>query len=263
MSDLPDYTTPPLNEVALGCRFVPVPGLTLPLIGAFWASRQDEYPLTEHAAPVADESGNLQVDPVTGVPWPRLWMSSLDKTRLLQLQMDRVLVNWRRISDGNVYPRYPDLLSSFKRVFVAFKEFVAANCNGAELLVTGCELIYINHISLPGELSPPQIAEKIFGSRAWLPSVSAGQVGPFGWINSYHLTDGSGRLAIKIGPAVRLGDKKAVTVLELSVLGLPPPGQDSDAEKVEAWMDRAHHAIVSTFAEITDLDVQRQHWGRL
>lgn len=260
MSTLPDYSSPPIGEVAIGVRFLPVPGLTLPLVGAFWSQLRDQFPETEHAIPAVDGQGNVALDPATQLPWPRLWMISPDKTRLLQIQSDRLLLNWRRIAPDCPYPRYPELLAQFERLFAAYVSFVEKNCGGADIQLTACELTYVNHIAFEHDTSPAKIAEAVFSKAAWQPPVPGAKLAGFGWLNTYRLDDELGALNLRCAPGSRSADMHPLVILELSVQGVATARDDS-TDPVRFWMNKAHESIVTTFAAITDPEVQVQRWG--
>ena len=114
---LPDFERPPLTEVALGVVFEPVEigAVGLAELSQRW---RDEFPnVQEHTAlpPLfqpAQPGPGLVVE--VGHPPLRLWMLTEAADRLVQVQRDRLVVNWRRISDGE-YPRYHALRALLDR----------------------------------------------------------------------------------------------------------------------------------------------------
>jgi len=261
---LPEYENPPINEVALGCRFAPIDGLTIPDVGAFWTSIRAEFPRVEHALPAGDAQGNVAVDEVTGLPWPRVWLLNEDKTRLVQIQRDRFLFNWRRLgSTSTQYPRYSQISTQFFKLFAGFRDYVRERCSPTAPRLLSCELTYINHIEFDGgqPIESSQLTE-LFKGGGWLTQAPdfLGSLTHVNWTNVYALPHGLGHLAVKLLPAKRVQDDKAIVVLELSVHG---EVKSSEEESVRSWMDRAHTVIVTGFAGLTSDDAQEKMWGRI
>ena len=260
MTVLPEYDNPPINEVGLGCRFVPIAALTLPLVGAFWASIRKDFPHTEHAIPVGDATGNVVLDEKTNLPWPRIWLLSENRDKLIQIQRDRFVLNWRRKVDGGEYPRYPHLIQEFTSNLDRFVKFLEDDCEKSDIAVESCEATYVNHIVLDGPLEDMgMLPAQIFNGNSWLLPSDLGTPTGFNWINVYQLADGLGQLTIRAAPARMVEDRKPVLVLELNVQGNP---SESGPDAMKQWFGRAHDVIVRGFSSITSPDIQRSLWGR-
>ncbi len=67
--DLPRYKSPPINEVCCGMKFHPSDKLRVPHIGSLWEQFRADYPIIQHAPPLASVKGDILVDGTTGVPW--------------------------------------------------------------------------------------------------------------------------------------------------------------------------------------------------
>src|SRR5215467_10507038 len=108
-SALPDYDSPPVNEVVLGLTFQPLVSLRVVHFGLIWDRVRREYPAVQHLPPLGLEQTMLS-QPPSG--WgdlffvPRVWFLSTAQDRVIQLQHDRFYVNWRSIPGGVAYPRY-------------------------------------------------------------------------------------------------------------------------------------------------------------
>src|SRR4051794_4820338 len=105
---LPEYERPPIDEVVVGVQFEPLKDFHVAHLGRFWSKVRDRYPLTEDQPPLPAQIEHPEPKPAesrltfaTGiVPTPRSWFLDNSKNRLLQLQHDRFLRNWRR-TEGN------------------------------------------------------------------------------------------------------------------------------------------------------------------
>lgn len=128
---LPSFAMPPVVEVAVGIEFLQLPGLgTIQLVGLhdLW---RDRFPKIQEqpALPPAAFSGSIGFQfQVSNLPAIRVWMMNDDEDELLQVQNDRLLLNWRRaLDDDRNYPRYDHLLDVYTRVFAEFQERVKAS----------------------------------------------------------------------------------------------------------------------------------------
>ena len=119
LGDLPEYECPPLNEVVAGVQFEPLERFHAAHLGLYWARVRDRYPSTEDQPPLAhmkererppqpftQASLMFQAGPIV----PRCWFLDESKTKLIQIQPDRFLRNWRQIEGTEAYPRFGTLM---------------------------------------------------------------------------------------------------------------------------------------------------------
>jgi len=112
---LPDFENPPLVEVALSVQFEPIEQMRTPQIGFLWAEFRDRFPVTqEHPPvdPVIERFGiartgapEVRLQMLESPPLPRVWFVNPTGTELIQVQNDRFIHNWRKVDDGDKYPR--------------------------------------------------------------------------------------------------------------------------------------------------------------
>ncbi|HEY5853080.1 MAG TPA: TIGR04255 family protein [Aldersonia sp.] len=145
---LPSFHAPPVIEVAVGVEFVPLPGLStvgLVHLADLWTS---DYPVIQEqpAIPPAAAGPGLHIRP--GTPQIRIWMLSPSGDELLQLQHDRVFLNWRRVSDeSGGYPRYRYLREQYRIAWERFSEYVVQSEIGG-LAPVASEVTFVNRIDL-------------------------------------------------------------------------------------------------------------------
>ena len=119
---LPSYRRPPVIEVVCGLRFAPLKKLKIPHIGQFWERVRTKFPNCEHAIPLDVGLGSL--DPATGLPVPRVWLINKSDDRLIQLQRDAFLYNWRKSRRTKKYPRYRNIIKEFKKSLGIFEVYL-------------------------------------------------------------------------------------------------------------------------------------------
>jgi hypothetical protein len=172
---LPRYGNPPLREVAIAIVFQPLFGMTQGHVGQYWSLIRDRYPRSLDQPPIdplveGDDAGRPLFQFTIGPPpLRRSWFISDDDERLVQLQSDRFVHNWR--GQGSDYPHLDDLWRSFAERYVAFANWVNSEEIGT-VEPYQLEVTYLNVISgeslsqiLQG-LNPPQadaFAEDISG----------------------------------------------------------------------------------------------------
>ncbi len=254
MTDLPEFDNPPVVEVAIGVQFRPLPGLQGLNLAPLQAVWRDAYPVTQEHPPVMpviegdpQGAGQLRLS-LLPVPVVRQWFLSESGNELVQVQPDRLLVNWRAGEPAAKYPRYRHMRSTFEARFTELADFVKGQ-GSSDLDVVQAELSYINVIQLKRE--------------------DLGRIGVFlnGWsgaprhhldppeearVTLTYLVPGLGippvRLYAEVSPA-QLTSGERVLFFTLTVRG-NPGGRSLD--EVLKFLDEAHSHLVRSFAELTD-----------
>jgi uncharacterized protein (TIGR04255 family) len=220
---------------------------------------QEQIPLS----PVIEQFDDAAEEPRSFVPFPtmpRVWFVSDDETRLLQVQRDRFLSNWKKSKTDDVYPRYPQVIEVFRRTFGLFRSFLEElNLGTPEPLQY--ELSYVNHIP-PGEgWSSYADIGHLLPDFVWRNSPSRFLPPPD--FNDLHIAtpmpERVGRLHIRAQRALLRADRKPITLLDLTARGMP---SNRSPEAMAEWFDLAHEWIVRGFTDITGEEVQRDHWRR-
>jgi uncharacterized protein (TIGR04255 family) len=257
-------------EVLLDVALDPLPLVRNAHLGLFWAEQlREEFPIISDQTPLllneeSFETNLVEQSPVQirleqGVPVVRQWFSSADDTRLIQIQQDRFIQNWRRRSpDATEYPRYETLRESFEQHFVMYSDFLASNDLGAPT-IRQAEVTYTNHLQPDEVWQKPGDLDRVL--RSWRPDFGdeglltdpvedvrlvwrhtiADEVGPFA------------RLYISVFPVVTGG-----LALQLTVRGKP---RDGSLKTTMAFFDMARERIVKGFTAITT-EAMHRRWRR-
>ena len=256
--ELPDYTSPPLTEVACGISFTSLSKMNMPHFGLFWNLLIDDFPVSKHAPPLGGT--NASVCPSTGLPLPRIWLIGESENILIQLQNDRFLFNWRKMGDTDEYPRFNFVLDSFRKYLGVFINFVGEYDLG-EITPIGCELNYINHIVEGEGWQGTEQIGNIFNDIAWssdkefLPPPSV-----INWQGIFELPEDKGELDVILRQGKRRTDMQRLFTLEMNAKGIDRKMQQFD--DVWSWYDLAHEWIVKGFADLTKQEIQANLWGR-
>jgi uncharacterized protein (TIGR04255 family) len=260
--DLPDFASPPVVEVALGVQFASVPQLRPLELGPLRDRWRGDFPNVQELPPLPStiegpQGSEATVQLVVGpMQMSRLWFVSKDGTELIQLQPDRLVVNWRAGEGASPYPRYPHVRSIWERAWSDLTEFMRERDMG-ELRADQVEVSYINAVPVgssgQGELerllrvwqpfrhhlgAPEQgRALMVFG----VPGISGGPV-------RMHVAAETGRTPSGEG----------AWFLTITVRGGP---SSEDERDVVRFLDQAHDHIVHSFAELTTEEMHKM-WER-
>lgn len=248
---LPSFDRPPIVEVAIGVHFLQLPGLTtvalVRLVDDLWGSR---YPQTfeQPTLPPTMRSGSMMAFELqTGVPPVRLWSMTADESLLVQVQHDRLLLNWRRGDGDQPYPRYRQLREDFEQIWREFGEYLGRHDYGA-LQPEVAEVGFFNRIPM---VSVDEIPDVIAAANPeW--SIS-GQIA-----TAYQLErivdhqELSGRQNIALNFRAEYGHTQLEISTRIDV--------DAVAEVLGA-LDVAHQVGVLTFDALTTENAHSM-WGR-
>ncbi|MGD0161434.1 MAG: TIGR04255 family protein [Candidatus Sulfotelmatobacter sp.] len=258
---LPDFENPPAVETLMGVHFAPIEKWQGPYFGLFWSRIKKDYPRVEIQPPIVTaltpEMALAQFQSRFELPM-RCWFFNQDETRLIQVQNNMFLHNWRKVERTGKYLHYDELRPLFESEWEGFRGFLEGEGLGAPV-VQLCEVTYVNHIDRGngwetfGELSEvlPNWSPKTSGN--YLPSPE------FVGVNaSYALKGVEGRLQITAQPAVRQTDAKET--IQLTVTARCKPSSSSN-EQIYRCLSEARERVVLGFTDFTSPKMHKI-WGR-
>jgi len=156
IDDLGSYERPPVTELVLGVQFS-APVIDLDVLASFGLRVKDGLPHREYHPPLlrAEESfggrpktPRLQLQVVSEFQLPRTWFVSDDQRQVVQLQSDRLVLNWRRMAPDDRYPRYAQLRPAFERHLATLRDCLA-EAGRQPGNVDFVEVTYVNEVSVP------------------------------------------------------------------------------------------------------------------
>lgn len=243
------------------------PVVDLEVLAAFAAAVKDEFPHREQHAPLPPmvEDFGVPSGPTFQLQFgdqfmlPRSWFVSRDGSHVIQLQGDRVVLNWRRTGDDAPYPRYDGLRPMLDAHLGRLLKLVQA-AGGPEPTINFCEVTYVNQIRLPGtEPGPPHpdLAEALALVRPadecdfrFLPRGTEDETfhARFRIASRRDQTQPGGRLYLSAAPVFAVEDQRPLFLLNLSAHVLPDEPTFSSA-----WdaLDVGHEWVVRGFKDVT------------
>lgn len=264
--DLPDFSSPPLNEVVLGVQYSPPGGYQQIHVSDVWNLFKKKYPQVQEYPPIApsfeifglpqSSSTSGQINFLDGPLHDRYWFLRPEGDELIQFQQDRLLHNWRKVGDQtNEYPRFEAMINQFRGELNQLQQYM----NGLfpqTLAINQCEVSYINHIAV----------EKLEDAKAsdWLRFVAFSNPEPEGFSIGFREIirgeDGTprGRLFCEALAGVKPGGQRIIA-LTLTVRGAP---NGSDIESALDFITKGRELIVRRFTELTT-DLSHKIWGRV
>lgn len=263
-----DFTKPPIIETVLSVQFVPIDGFTVPYIGLYWNTIRKEFGRFESKPPIGHTKESfsnvtpsrdlaLSFSPSSDIPF-RGWFLDKQGNQILQIQKDRFIHNWQKISGDETYPRYESVRNKFREEWDRFNAFLKQE-GLPPPEINQCEVTYVNHIEYErgwkgfGELGKviPLWSGKPSGTFLSSPENINFNV-------TYRLEDNQGRLYVGMQPVIRARDAKEVLQLNLTARVVP---SSSTPEDVLRWLDLGRLWIVKGFNDFTTPEI-RKEWGQ-
>ena len=262
------FARPPLVEVSFAVVFQRLPALGTAHFGLFWHGRKEEFPETTDKPPLAP-AGAAQLAPAAaglasgvlgllGMPWfptPRVWFVHRDKQLLMQLQADRLLFNWRRLTPDMVYPRFENLLPMFMSQVKAFAQFVEDQGLG-QLCPVISELTYVNHVVADDNWSGLNALGDVFVDVDWKPAAHRPPK-PIGVAWQAAWSSGTLNVRANVKTAQVPPEGKEFAVVELKT-----GASVTTLLNLETWFQSANEAAVTAFLEMTTPWAQHELWQR-
>lgn len=258
--------------MVLGVQFEPLEKLRHVHLGLLWQEFRERYPLVQEHPPLSasferfgDERKRpsrieveLAVEPII----PRLWFISGNGRRLVQVQGDRFLFNWRKLTGREEYPRYEQLRATFADELAIFTAFLEREKLGTPR-PNQCEITYVNELRQgQGWTSMGDLDQILSVWQAGHRDGSAPELEAATVEQRYVLpgADGrpQGRVHVSLEPYFSLSLDQEVYLLRVTAQGRPE-GPDLDAAL--RFIDTAHHWAVLCFAAATTPHLH-QVWGR-
>lgn len=267
------FRRPPVAEVALTVQFSE-PVVDWLVLAEFTVRTRSELPQTSQqpALPRIDETFDVvpglppfQITFEPQPPLPRTWFISGDGALLVQVQADRMSLNWRRTSHDAAYPRYDDLRSRFDAHLDTLFACIAGAGRDAPSIDV-CEVAYVNPVEVPGRHRGPghpdlaKVVNRLRPPRrdAFLPPAEDAQYQARFRIPSSSGGDAPcGRLTVSAAPTLEQASSQPIYMVQLLARVLPDSGDVAAAGEA---LDRGHEWVVLGFKDVTT-PAMHEIWG--
>ncbi|MCE9577063.1 MAG: TIGR04255 family protein [Deltaproteobacteria bacterium] len=252
---LPKFANPPIVETVLGFEFSPI-RWSVPHFGLFWSEIRSQYPHHEVQPPLnslIERFGNDRISPNLQIqflqhPLVRCWFVDPSNRRLIQIQQDRFIQNWRKQGPEDQYPHYEQIWPGFEKEWARFCAFSEREELG-QPQVTQCEVTYVNQIergaawSSLNDLGDVVTFWKSTPASSYLPAPEA-VLAKIAFV----IPRLAARLHVELQHALRTPDLTEVLQLSITVRGQPKSGSSADLNE---WMGLAREVVVRSFVDLT------------
>lgn len=254
--DIVTFDHPPLNEVAIGIGFDPIPGFSTVEGGRFWGEVAEEYPNSEIAPPIpVSGMGTIQF---STTPTGRIILRNLNRTKILQIQDSWFFFNWVKASDSQEYPRYASVYESFKSSFEKFLTYLDHRGHPRPAVMNQKRLTYVNYLPKSGWRTPDEITRFLpdlfstWSQHKFVPSLKN-----FSLKFTTSFENGVGDLEVSVRNGIIPGKSEEMIVFELTVLS---PPEQRELSSLDDWFGKARSIIVQSFIDLTS-DFAHEKWG--
>ena len=273
---LPDFTNPPLTEVAISIQFATPPKYSEAYISEIWALFKADFPNVQEMPalpPTFEVFGGPELPQMqmnigmnifssfaTGASAlrNRYWFLNESESELIQFQQDRLIHNWRkRPGQDNDYPRFDLLFSKFKQELKNVESYFSFKNWGA-LAPNQCELTYVNQMSLQSD-TRQDLAKSSYFRNIDL-SIGDDDASEFSFnLRKPIISDGAqvGRLFVEAATAV---DSSGSPIIGLNLTARGRPTHATSTSALE-FLESVRVMIDKTFVKFTS-DAAHQKWGR-
>lgn len=255
------FARPPVIEVALAFEFQPVAEIGVVQLARLADLWSDEYPSVEEQPPLPTNPpvglpGQLPAMFVTiGAPSIRLWLVGQDGSQLLQVQRDRLILNWRRLDSHHDYPRYQVLRPKFLAAVTRMLDFVAQQTSGT-IHPSAVEVSYVNEIPVSSDSAELRL-ETALRTLNVVPGRLEGPV-LTQTSQSFPATSPYNLPATLFVASNSVGRGPNAAQLTLNYRAAVSP--DAVVDQIMHTVDVGHADVVSSFAALAT-DEARQVWG--
>jgi uncharacterized protein (TIGR04255 family) len=268
-AESPEFDNPPVIEAVIGVQFAPLLDFTSGHAGWFWKEYLEQgWPKAVDAIALPDAFEQFGEQQAFGLgqigfvlrqakPPDRLQIINENDDRVVQVQNNRFLYNWRK--RNQVYPRHRQARAEFSRYYGLFQDFAARKGLGI-LAPNQWELIYVNHIPR-GELwQSPGEWNRVLPGLLRAPAASPGvrlETSSGEW--HYEIQPARGRVHLSVQHVKTEGGAGA----EVLAFQLLARGKVSEEPgwSLDEGLGRGHDEISRLFIELTSPEAQ-QAWGR-
>lgn len=261
---LPKFEAPPVIETVLSVQFTPLQQYSNAHAGWFWKNYLDPNWGTIKEVPRINEQferfesekkwgTSSEVIIRTAPDVERHQISRSDGERMIQIQDNRFVYNWKKVEGG--YPSFGILLPEFHDYFSKFQEF-ATDAGNDGLQLNQWEVTYVNHL-FKGEAWDSS-ADWLY-LLPWLVSPAADVMGqsPDSVQQDWHLVIGEnyGRLHVSL-KHVRIGTAEGPEALSLQLTARGPIDIEREID-LETGFNIGHSSIVLSFDAMTSEDAHK------
>lgn len=274
MAENTKFSAPPVVETALSVQFNSLVGFTAAHAGWFWKEYVEklgdgppnDWKQIAEAPKIPEQSEKFGAEDVWAAPSvqvkqglfsPRIQLIRGDGERMLQVQDNRFILNWRK--RASAYPSYETLMPEFRTLLAAFESFCSEAGFGTPVYNLW-EIVYVDQVKKGTMWDSARSLNRLFPALT-APAVSVRHAPPSDdetvsadW--RFSLADRRGRLYVQLRQARILPSNEEVIQLTTTARG-----PVNDTQSWEQGLNFGHDALRETFLAITSTTAQ-EFWRK-
>ncbi len=255
----PEFWTPPLTQVAQAIEFAPLRGFHIPHIGLLWEPIREEFPKYNviPSLPASQDTYSWEearsrqgVSVAVNIFDVRCQFLHKDGHRLLQIQNDRLVQNWR--GTGSEYPKFEAVHACFIKEWERFVAFTKAEKMSSPS-VAQCEITYVNELPQGQGWETLDDVGGLF--RSWGFGVEGHPAPETIGMQVNYLVDKTTRLRVEIKHMVNSSDLSESLQVILRTRGRPAGNSSSE---ITQWMQKARDYANNAFRAIMSESIKKK-----
>lgn len=213
----------------------------------------DKYPKSEQATnygkPIQSDSEIY--------PAPRFWFITESLNKLVQIQNNCFLCNWRKVEGEDQYPEYNEMNRLFNNNYSSFLEFLKEK-GFNEPAPLKYEFNYVNHLKENFDFREAKELSDIIKRLDFPETLSGQEVKDFNLNYIYDLPDAKkGIFKLNLFTTTLKNTKQKIIVFENGASGF-----DSSNHNMNDWFDYVHEQLTQNFEKLTDSDTTKTNWEK-
>lgn len=146
MTKIVSYKNPPLAEVVIGLQ-LSEEAISHQLIQDFYENYKGKFPNIQEHPPlqsiIEKKEGNSEIGLPSSYSSRKFFIETIGN-KLVQIQRNKLLFNWRALENNAAYPHFDDVLNEF----LGFVDYINKKTNGTLMnKINQLEFTYVDHIS--------------------------------------------------------------------------------------------------------------------
>jgi len=233
----------PLVEMYVGAQFKNDNNLSLATIFNFYNEIKAEFPIIQEH-PITPNIIEYTDKPseaifLNGFHSRKFFMSQ-DESKIVQMQINKININWRKIEKNLEYPRFSNVFSEFKALLGTIDRV-----NKLEIAKNQFEIGYVNHIPLSEFQNNPSLIISTIQQTENLSNID--------FKFSIPVRDLGGNATIVVQKGYKNNSEENL-ILQISLRGY------LERKSIDAWFNESHKIILELFKQ-TVTTKARQQWG--
>lgn len=237
----------PIAEVVLGLQFKE-PVFTYKFIYNFYNSIKDNFPEIQEnqiLPTVIEKIDEPTENKILQGFNSRKFFIHKNQNKLIQMQPDRLLFNWRKLENAAEYPHFINVKDEFLKIFASVNEI-----QNIKSMINQLEMTYVDNIFIDQHKADNFDTKTIFNIFNLRKDIKT-----LDYKISYPIVELNGNVHLSIKNAKSKKDQRKLLVVESTTRGALLNGMS-----IDEWFEASHKELLDLFNNITT-DSAKEIWG--